>query len=109
MMGDFQEDINVPFAWTIGSVIRVIQLIGKLKNFHSFRTFPSIETRVIAGFLQSLGSLGSLVRHLFSVSISFAYTSQTFPWIRFIWLGINFLYHLGQSITDPSFQTNSTQ
>ena len=46
-----------------------------------FRTFQSlgswpIESRVITGFLQLFGSLGSLVFYLFLVSISFACTSQ---------------------------------
>ena len=46
-----------------------------------FRTFQSLESwpigsRVITGFLQLLGSLGSLVFYLFLVSISFAYTSR---------------------------------
>ena len=46
-----------------------------------FRTFQSlgsrpIGSRVITGFLQLLGSLESLVFHLFLVSISFAYTSR---------------------------------
>ena len=50
-----------------------------LKNF-LFRTFQPLGSwptgsGVITGFLQLLGSLGSLVFNLFLVSISFAYTS----------------------------------
>ena len=51
------------------------------KKTDLFRTFQSLgswptESRVITGFLQLLGSLGSLVFYLFLVSISFAYTSR---------------------------------
>ena len=57
--GGFFEDIKVLFAWTFGLVMRVIQLIWKLKSPYLFRTFQSpgswrIESRVIAGFFQSL-------------------------------------------------------
>ena len=45
------------------------------RNFHSLGSWP-IGSRVITGFLQSLGSLGPLASHLFLVSISFAYTSR---------------------------------
>ena len=46
--------------------------------FHTFQSLGSwpIGSRVITGFLQLLGSLGSLVFYLFLVSISFAYTSR---------------------------------
>ena len=57
--GGLYEDIKVLFAWTLGSVMRVIQLIWKLKSPYLFRTFQSpgswrIESRVITGFFQSL-------------------------------------------------------
>ena len=73
-------DIKSLFVWILGSVMRVIKLMWKLKKTHFFRTFQSlgswpIGSRVITGFLQSLWSIGSLVFHLFFVSISFAYTS----------------------------------
>ena len=73
-------DIKGLFVWTLGSVIRVIQLISTLKNY-LFRTFQSlwswaIGSRAITGSLQLLGSLVSLVFYLFLVSISFAYTSR---------------------------------
>ena len=44
--------------------------------FHTFQSLGSwpIGSRVITGFLQLLGSLGSLVFYLFFVSSSFAYT-----------------------------------
>ena len=46
--------------------------------FCTFRSHGSctIESRAIAGFFQSLESLGSLVFHLFPFSISYAYTSR---------------------------------
>ena len=52
-------------------------------NFKSLVSWP-IGCRVIIGFLQSLGSLGSLTFHLFLVSISFPYAfrdrmSMEFP------------------------------
>ena len=46
--------------------------------FHTFQSLGSwpIGSRVITGFLQLLGSLGSLVFYLFLVSSSFTYTSR---------------------------------
>ena len=75
------EDIKILFVWTLHTVMRVIQLIWKLKNLHLFRTLQSpgswpIESRVIAGFFQSFGSFGSLVFRVFPVLISFAYTTR---------------------------------
>ena len=74
------KDIKGLFVWTHASVIRVIQLISTLKKFF-FSTFQSLRSwpigsRVITEFLQSLGSLGSLVFYLILFSICFAYTSQ---------------------------------
>ena len=63
------EDIKVLFVWTLRSVIQVIQLIWKLKKTFALYLFnhldhgPLIESRVIAGFFQFLGSIGSLVFH----------------------------------------------
>ena len=71
-------DIKGVFVWTLGSVIRVIQLIGKLKKpfvLYLSITWP-IGSRVITWFLQWFGSLGSLAFHLFLVLTSFAYTSR---------------------------------
>ena len=50
---------------------------------HLFCTFQSlglwlIESKVITGFLQLLGSLGSLVFHLFFALISFSYTREVY-------------------------------
>ena len=70
-------EIGDLFVWTLGSVIRVIQLISTLKKlFRSFQSFGSrpLGSRVITGFLQVLGSIGSLVFYLFLVSINFVYT-----------------------------------
>ena len=68
-------DIKGLFVWILASVIRVIQLISTPKKpFQSLGSW-SIGSRVIAGFLQLLGSFGSLVFYLFLVSISFVYTS----------------------------------
>ena len=69
-------DIKGLFVWTLGSVIRVIQLIStRKKPFQSLGSW-FIGSRVITGFLQLLGSFGSLVFYLFLVSISFVYTSR---------------------------------
>ena len=74
-------DIQCLFVWTLGSVIRVIQLISTLKKLFFF--VPSnnfdqapIGSRVIAGFIQLLGSPGSLAFYLFLAPIGFAYTSR---------------------------------
>ena len=74
------KDIKGLFVWTHASVIRVIQLISTLKRYF-FRTFQSLRSwpigsRVITEFLQSLGSLATLVFYLILFSICFAYTSQ---------------------------------
>ena len=45
------------------------------RNFQPLGSWP-IGSRVITGFLELLGSLGSLVFYLFLVSISFAYTAR---------------------------------
>ena len=45
------------------------------RTFQSLRSWP-IGSRVRTGFLQLLGSLGSLVFYLLLVSISFVYTSR---------------------------------
>ena len=73
-------DFKGLFVWTFGSVIRVIQLISTLKiylfrSFQSLRSWP-IGFWVITGFLQLLGSRGSLVFYLVLVSISFVYASR---------------------------------
>ena len=73
-------DIKGLFVWKLGSVIPVIQLTSTQKSY-LFRTFESLgswstASRVITGFLQLLGSLGSFAFYLFLSSISFAYTSQ---------------------------------
>ena len=72
-------DVNCLFVWTLGFVMRVIHQIWRLKkpfgNFKSLVSWP-IGCKVIIGFLQSLGSHGSLTFHLFLVSISFPYTSR---------------------------------
>ena len=39
--GGLYEYIKVLFVWTLGPVIRVVQLIWKLKNPHFFRNFQS--------------------------------------------------------------------
>ena len=73
-------DFKGLFVWTFGSVIRVIQLISTLtiylfRSFQSLRSWP-IGFWVITGFLQLLGSRGSLVFYLVLVSISFVYASR---------------------------------
>ena len=69
-------DIKCLFVRTLGSVIRVIQLISILKNYFR-RTFQSlgswpIGSEVITGFEW----LGSIVFYLLLVSISLGYTSR---------------------------------
>ena len=69
-------DIKCLFVRTLGSVIRVIQLISILKNYF-LRTFQSlgswpIGSEVITGFEW----LGSIVFYLLLVSISLGYTSR---------------------------------
>ena len=120
-------DIKGLFVWTLGSVIRVIQLISTLKNY-LFRTFQSlwswaIGSRAITGFLQLLGSLVSLVFYLFLVSISFTYASQnpvtmglranrvTKIWIyichqtykRLVWMAAPTSYSMARSVGSPKF------
>ena len=88
MMGGLYKDIRVLLVWTLGSEIQVIQQIWKLRKPYLFWTFQSfgswpIESRVIAGFFQSFGTLGSLVFHLFPVLISFGYTTQNSMSVEF--------------------------
>ena len=71
-------DIKGLSVWTLGSVIRVIQLYSTLKK--QFVSYPSItwimpHWVVMTGFLQLLESLGSQF-YLFLISISLAYISQ---------------------------------
>ena len=118
-------DIKGLFVWTLGSVIRVIQLISTLKNY-LFRTFQSlwswaIGSRAITGFLQLLGSLVSLVFYLFLVSISFAYTSRNLvsmgfcantsdknlkrnqTYKRLVWMAAPISYSMALSVGSPKF------
>ena len=58
-------DIKSLFVWALGSVIRVIRLISTLKKNYLLRTFQPLGSwplgsRVITGFFQLLGSLGSM-------------------------------------------------
>ena len=52
------------------------------RTFQSFGSLP-IESRVIAGFFQSFGILGSLVFHLFPTLISFGYTTRNSMSVEF--------------------------
>ena len=96
------------------------------KKNYLFRTFQSlgswpVESRVITGFLQLLGSLGSLVFYLFLVSISFAYTSRNLvsmgfcantsdknlkrnqTYKRLVWMAAPISYSMALSVGSPKF------
>ena len=65
MMESLHEDIKGLFVWTLGPVIRVIQLIRKIKNLF-FRTFESlaswsVRSRLTVAFVRSFGSFFSFV------------------------------------------------
>ena len=71
-------NINGLFVWTLGSVIRVIQLISTLKKL--FVLYLTI-TQIITHWIQNKNTIlkitritGSLVFYLFLLLFSFAYT-----------------------------------
>ena len=118
-------DIKGLFVWTLGSVIRVLQLIWTLKKlFLSYLSITWTMTHWIQrnkGFLQLLGSLVSLVFYLFLVSISFAYTSRNLvsmgfcantsdknlkrnqTYKRLVWMAAPISYSMALSVGSPKF------
>ena len=80
MMGVLYEDIKGPFVWTFGSVIRVIQLMWKLKK-HLFRI-----TWIITYCIQNISRIcPATLHHLFCICFLFRSVLSILPKIQCWW------------------------